>query len=76
MTTPTEPRVLADTGGLVVTDDGRRVLVFDRRTGALAVTAFVLWALLGFVVGRLSALVALFGSRPGSWRRLPVRWAP
>ena len=30
MTTPTEARVLADTGGLVVTDDGRRVLVFDR----------------------------------------------
>ena len=38
-------RTLADTGGLVVTDDGRRVLVFDRCTGALTVLAFVLGVL-------------------------------
>lgn len=50
MTAPADARVLADTGGLVVTDDGRRVLVFDRCTGALAVTAFVL-GVLTLVVG-------------------------
>ena len=42
MSAPTEARVLIDTGGLVVTDDGRRVNVFDRCTGALAILAFVL----------------------------------
>ena len=42
MTGTAETRTLADTGGLVVTDDGRRVLVFDRCTGALAVLAFAL----------------------------------
>ena len=53
MAAPTEPRTLADTGGLVVTDDGRRVLVFDRCTGALTVLAFVL--------GVLTLVVAGFG---------------
>lgn len=48
---PAPPRTLADTGGLVVTDDGRRVLVFDRRTGALGVLAFVLVVLTLVVVG-------------------------
>jgi membrane protein implicated in regulation of membrane protease activity len=47
------PRTLADTGGLVVTDDGRRVLVIDRGTGALAVVAFVL--------GVFTLVVAGFG---------------
>jgi hypothetical protein len=50
MAAPAEPRILADTGGLVVTDDGRRVLVFDRCTGALTVLAFVL-GVLTVVVG-------------------------
>jgi hypothetical protein len=49
----TPPQTLADTGGLVVTDDGRRVLVFDRCTGALTVLAFVL--------GVLTAVVGGFG---------------
>jgi hypothetical protein len=59
-----ETRILADTGGLVVTDDGRRVLVFDRCTGALAVIAFVL-GVLALVVGGfgLVALVVGFPSR-------------
>jgi hypothetical protein len=30
VTAPTPTHTLGDTGGLVVTDDGRRVLVFDR----------------------------------------------
>lgn len=54
MSAPPEPQILADTGGLVVTDDGRRVLVFDRCTGALAVLAFVL--------GVLTIVVAGFGA--------------
>jgi hypothetical protein len=59
-----ETRTLADTGGLVVTDDGRRVLVFDRCTGPLAVLAFVL-GVLALVVGGfgLIALVAGIPSR-------------
>jgi membrane protein implicated in regulation of membrane protease activity len=59
---------LADTGGLVVTDDGRRVLVIDRGRGALAVLAFVL-GVLTLVVGGfgLVALVAGMPSRaPGA----------
>jgi hypothetical protein len=63
MTTPTESRVVADTGGLVVTDDGRRVLVFDRRTGGLAVLAFVL-GVLALVVGGFG-IVALSSSMTG-----------
>jgi hypothetical protein len=51
---PVEARILADTGGLVVTDDGRRVLVFDRCTGALTVLAFVL--------GVITLVVAGFGA--------------
>lgn len=47
------PQTLADTGGLVVTDDGRRVLVFDRCTGALTVLAFVL--------GVFAVVTAAFG---------------
>lgn len=53
-----ESRVLADTGGLVVTDDGRRVVVIDRRTGGLAVTAFVL-GIVTLIVSGFGA-VALF----------------
>jgi hypothetical protein len=52
--TPAPTRTVADTGGLVVTDDGRRVLVFDRCTGALTVLAFVL--------GVLTVVVAGFGA--------------
>jgi hypothetical protein len=66
MIMPTETRVLADTGGLVVTDDGRRVLVFDRDTGALAVTAFVLGIvaliLIGFGAVALVGLSAAVGA--------------
>jgi hypothetical protein len=62
--TPAPPRTLADTGGLVITDDGRRVLVFDRRTGVLGVLAFVLGVITLVVVGYGSfALVADVPSR-------------
>jgi hypothetical protein len=58
---PAENRVLADTGGLVVTDDGRRVLVFDRRTGALATLAFVL-GVLTLVVGGFGIVTLVAGT--------------
>jgi hypothetical protein len=57
---PAPPRTLADTGGLVVTDDGRRVLVFDRCTGALTVLAFVL-GVLTVVVGGFGAVALIAG---------------
>ena len=62
MNAPAPPRTLADTGGLVVTDDGRRVLVFDRCTGALSVLAFVL-GVLALVVGGFG-LVAVIAGMP------------
>jgi len=62
---PVDAQILADTGGLVVTDDGRRVLVFDRRTGALTIVAFVL-GVLTLVVGGFGAVALVAGapSRP------------
>ena len=64
MSTPAQTQILADTGGLVVTDDGRRVLVFDRCTGALTTLAFVL-GVITLVVGGFGivALVAGIPSR-------------
>ncbi|MCV7283318.1 hypothetical protein H7J88_27140 [Mycolicibacterium flavescens] len=64
MDTPTENRVLIDTGGLVVTDDGRRVLVIDRGTGPLTVLAFVL-GVLAVVAGGFG-LVALITTSPST----------
>ena len=55
MTAPAEAKVLIDTGGLVVTDDGRRVNLFDRCTGGLATTAFVL-GIVVLVVGGFGAV--------------------
>jgi hypothetical protein len=59
---PAPPRTLAGTGGLVVTHDGRGVLVFDRCTGALTLLAFVL-GVLTLVVGGFG-LVALVAGVP------------
>jgi hypothetical protein len=56
------PRVIADTGGLLVTDDGRRVLVIDRCTGALTTFAFVL-GVVTLAVGGFG-VVALFTAMP------------
>lgn len=61
MSAPTEPRTIADTGGLVVTDDGRRVLVFDRCTGALTVLAFVL-GVFTLVVGGFGLVTLVTGT--------------
>lgn len=71
MTAPTEHQILADTGGLLVTDDGRRVLVIDRCTGALAIAAFVL-GVRTLVVGGFG-LVALIAGAPSG--RVPTWYA-
>ena len=64
--TPTEPTVLVDTGGLVVTDDGRKVVLLNRATGRLANILVVLVAatvaLLGFGLWGL-----LGGELDGRW---------
>ena len=62
MNAPGPPGTLADRGGLVITDDGRRVLVFDRCAGALTVLAFVL-GVAAVVVGGFGA-VALVADVP------------
>ena len=60
MSAPATPRILADTGGLVVTDDGRRVNVIDRATGGLAILAFVL-GVIALVVGGFGAVTLVMG---------------
>jgi hypothetical protein len=60
VSTPQPPQTLADTGGLVVTDDGRRVLVFDRCTGALTTLAFVL-GVLTVVIGGFGTVAVISG---------------
>lgn len=61
MDSPSPPRILADTGGLVVTDDGRRVDVVDRGTGELSILAFVL-GVLGLVAGGFGAVALVAGA--------------
>ncbi|MBY0285830.1 MAG: hypothetical protein K2X52_01600 [Mycobacteriaceae bacterium] len=60
MNAPTEAEVLIDTGGLVVTDDGRRVNIFDRCTGALAILAFVV-GILTLVIGGFGVVALVAG---------------
>lgn len=60
MNAPTEAKVLVDTGGLVVTDDGRRVNIFDRCTGALAILAFVV-GILTLVIGGFGVVALVAG---------------
>jgi hypothetical protein len=61
VSTPGEPQIIADTGGLLVTDDGRRVLVIDRCTGALTIVAFVL-GVVTLVVGGFGLVVLIAGT--------------
>jgi hypothetical protein len=64
MNAPSKPRIIADTGGLLVTDDGRRLLVIDRCTGALTMFMFVLGVITVVVGGfGLAALIANTPSR-------------
>lgn len=61
MSAPAQSRILADTGGLVVTDDGRRVNVIDRATGGLTILAFVL-GVLTLVVGGFGVVALATGA--------------
>ena len=60
MSAPAEVQTLIDTGGLVIIDDGRRVNVIDRRTGGLAVVAFVL-GVIALVTGGFGVVVLAMG---------------
>lgn len=59
MTAPAEPHILADTGGLAVSQEGDRVIVFDRGTGALSVLMFVVGVLAAVLI--VNGILALFG---------------
>ena len=50
MTAPAPAHTLFDTGGLVITDDGRRVNVIDRATGGRMIALFVL-GVIALIVG-------------------------
>jgi hypothetical protein len=54
MTAPVEPRILAEVGGLVVSEQGPLVVVFDRGTGP--------WATVAFVLGVLALVFGGFGA--------------
>jgi len=56
-----QPRILLDTGGLIVTDDGRRVNVIDRATGDLSTLAFAL-GVIALVVGGFGAVALATGA--------------
>ncbi len=60
MNAPAQVQVIVDTGGLIVTDDGRRVNIFDRRTSALAIVTFVL-GILTLVVGGFGVVALIAG---------------
>ncbi|CAN5458081.1 hypothetical protein BH09ACT8_BH09ACT8_02480 [soil metagenome] len=60
MTAPAPAQTLIDTGGLVITDDGRRVNVIDRTTGGWAIALFVL-AVVAVVVGGFGMVVMAMG---------------
>ncbi len=65
MTASTEYRILADTGALVVAEDGARVIVFDRGTGPLATIAFVL-GVLALVTGGFGVATLFVGGAPNA----------
>lgn len=58
-----EPHTLADTGGLLIAEDGRRVLVIDRQTGVPSTVAYVL-GLLTLIFGGFGLLVLISGMLP------------
>jgi hypothetical protein len=60
MTAPAPAQILIDTGGLVITDDGRRVNVIDRATGGRAIVLFVL-GVIALVVGGFGVVAMAMG---------------
>jgi hypothetical protein len=62
MTAPSQPRIVAEIGGLVVAEQGPLVIVVDRGTGPLATGAFVM-GVLALVFGGFGSVALL---TPGS----------
>ncbi len=60
MSAPAPTQTLIDTGGLVITDDGRRVNVIDRATGGRTIAVFVL-GVVALVVGGFGVVVMAMG---------------
>ncbi|MGK2854999.1 MAG: hypothetical protein ACSLE3_13020, partial [Microbacteriaceae bacterium] len=63
MNTPQQPRILSEQGGLVIAEDGPRILVIDRGNGAGEITAFVL-LVFTVVVGGFGAAALVLGGVP------------
>lgn len=58
---PVHPTIVAQAGGLVIAEDGARVIVVDRGTGPWATAAFVL-AVLAVVFGGFGAVTLALGA--------------
>jgi hypothetical protein len=65
MTAPTEPRILAEVGGLAVAEQGPLIVVVDRGTGPLATVAFVL-GVLALVPGGFGAVTLALSATDGA----------
>ena len=66
MSAPSEPRVVAEHGGLVIAERGPLVIVVDRGTGPLATSAFVM-GVLAVVGGGLGAVTLMVPSSVPCW---------
>ena len=66
MSAPSEPRVVAEHGGLVIAERGPLVIVVDRGTGPLATGAFVM-GVLAVVVGGFGAVTLTVPSSVPWW---------
>jgi hypothetical protein len=66
MSAPSEPRVVAEHGGLVIAERGPLVIVVDRGTGSTATGAFVM-GVLAVVVGGFGAVTLTVPSNVPWW---------
>lgn len=64
MTSPAEPRIIAEQGGLVVAEDGPHILVIDRGSGMTQIAAFVL-LVIALVCGGFGIVSMLMSARGG-----------
>lgn len=64
MTSPAQPRILVEQGGLVIAEDGPNVLVIDRGSGPSQILAFVLLVITLVVggFGIVSTIMAVSGA--------------
>jgi hypothetical protein len=65
MTAPTEPRILAEVGGLAVAEQGPLIVVVDRGAGPLATVAFVL-GVFALVLGGFGAVTLALSATGGA----------